>query len=82
MSNQKHHLNTTTMAYGTNYSSMDLVLFQTTPLPFTMPTGVLANGDTGKDPGSIVMHNGDTGKDPGYIVLNNGETGKDPGYMA
>jgi hypothetical protein len=28
---------------------------------------------------SLHAGNGDTGKDPGYIVLNNGDTGKDPG---
>lgn len=29
--------------------------------------------------GVLRAANGDTGKDPGYIVLNNGDTGKDPG---
>ncbi|CAD0011584.1 unnamed protein product [Aureobasidium pullulans] len=51
------------MPYNLNCSSMDLVLSHTSST--TYPTGVLANGDTGKDPGYIVLNNGDTGKDPG-----------------
>ncbi|CAD0083946.1 unnamed protein product [Aureobasidium vineae] len=45
--------------------SMILVVSHTSST--THPNGVLqaANGDTGKDPGYIVLNNGDTGKDPG-----------------
>ncbi|CAD0110357.1 unnamed protein product [Aureobasidium uvarum] len=45
--------------------SMVLVLSRTSSTSY--PNGVLqaANGDTGKDPGYIVLNNGDTGKDPG-----------------
>ncbi|KAL2036161.1 hypothetical protein VTO58DRAFT_102079 [Aureobasidium pullulans] len=57
------------MPYNLNCSSMDLVLSHTSST--TYPTGVLANGDTGKDPGYIVLNNGDTGKDPGARETGN-----------
>jgi len=52
------------MPYYTCSPSMDLVLSHTSP---STPSQALqaANGDTGKDPGYIVLNNGDTGKDPG-----------------
>lgn len=52
------------MPYYTCTSSMDLVLSHTS---HCTPSQTLqaANGDTGKDPGYIVLNNGDTGKDPG-----------------
>lgn len=44
---------------------MDLVLFHTSFTTCSIGALQAANGDTGKDPGYIVMNNGDTGKDPG-----------------
>lgn len=43
---------------------MDLVLSNTSPSIPSQPLQA-ANGDTGKDPGYIVLGNGDGGKDPG-----------------
>jgi len=52
------------MPYYTCSPSMDLVLSHTSPST-SSPALQAANGDTGKDPGYIVLNNGDTGKDPG-----------------
>lgn len=52
------------MPYSTCSPPMNLVLSHTS---FSSSSQALqaANGDTGKDPGYIVLNNGDTGKDPG-----------------
>lgn len=52
------------MPYYTFSSSMDFVLSHTSPFT-SSPALQAANGDTGKDPGYIILNNGDTGKDPG-----------------
>ena len=61
------------MPYYTYSSSMDLVHSHTSTI--TYPEGSLqaANGDTGKDPGYIVLNNGDTGKDPGARETEGGD---------
>jgi hypothetical protein len=61
------HTHTFTMPSYIYPSSLDLVLSHT-----SSTTALI---------GSLHAANGDTGKDPGYIVLNkgNGDTGKDPG---
>jgi hypothetical protein len=61
------HIHTFTMPSYTCSSSLDLVLSHTSSTTHLV--------------GSLHATNGDTGKDPGYIVLNkgNGDTGKDPG---
>ncbi|KAK6002060.1 hypothetical protein QM012_001698 [Aureobasidium pullulans] len=46
-------------------SSLDLVRSNTSFIAYSSGVLQAANGDTGKDPGYIVMNNGDTGKDPG-----------------
>lgn len=64
----KHsHTYTFTMPSYICSSPLDLVLSHT-----SSTTAII---------GSLQAANGDTGKDPGYIVLNkgNGDTGKDPG---
>jgi len=53
------------MPHHINSSSMDLVLSHTSIATYSNGVLQAANGDTGKDPGYIVMNNGDTGKDPG-----------------
>jgi hypothetical protein len=46
-------------------SSLDFVLSHTSSTTYLIGSLHAANGDTGKDPGYIVLNNGDTGKDPG-----------------
>lgn len=48
-------------------SALDLVLSHTSSTTALIDSLHAANGDTGKDPGYIVLNkgNGDTGKDPG-----------------
>jgi hypothetical protein len=53
------------LSYYTYSSSMDLVLSHTSSTTYLEGALQAANGDTGKDPGYIVLNNGDTGKDPG-----------------